>query len=493
MNPPVLDADWGRMSRDQFVQRSFERLRTFVAEQLYPFSTHYRALLDRHGIRPDSLRAPADLERIPFTTKVDLSPTEEDPGKPVAFVLKPTVAAILEAWPLSRRVGLLMQRVAHGSESLQRALGREYRPALLTFTTGRSAAPVPFAYSLYDLEVLRASGERLIEVLGVDPAKGTGVDLFPYAPHLAFWQTVFAGFASAHLLFHTGGGRVMGTDMILATLRRMRPATLMGIPGYVYHVLRACEAGKIDLSKLERIVLGGDAAPAGLRLKLAEVAGRCGAQGVKVLSVYGFTEARLCWSECPAPEPSGFHLYPDMGYVEIVDPKTGKPVPDGQTGEIVYSTTDGRGTCVLRYRTGDVAEGGIRREPCPHCGRTTPRVGPTLRRVSGMQDLQLTKVRGTLVDLGGLCDRLSGHPALEEWQVVLQKRGDDPFELDELVLFAALREGHNRAVAEAQIQTGMEVKFNRVQWESVAEVSKRLGLEDRLKEQRVLDRRVKPS
>ncbi|MBI4229670.1 MAG: AMP-binding protein, partial [Planctomycetes bacterium] len=389
---PSLTAKWASLSREEFERERFNRLRTFLAEQLYPFSQHYRAFLDLHEIRPDSIRTPSDLARIPFTTKREMSPTDDDPARPTRFILKPTAASILEAWPVSKRLGLLMQKVAHGSESLQKSLGQEYRPVLLTFTTGRSAAPIPFAYSLYDLELLRASGERLIEMLGVDPARGTGIDLFPYAPHLAFWQTVFAGFASASLLFHTGGGKMMGTEAIVAAIRKMKPVTMMGIPGYVYHCLRACEAAGADLSALERIVLGGDAAPAGLRAKLAELAGRCGAKASKVQAVYGFTEARLCWAECPSgepgSEPSGYHIYPDLGYVEIVDPQTGKPVKDGETGEIVYSSTDGRGSCVLRYRTGDIAEGGLRWGTCPSCGRTTPRVGPTLRRVSNVQDIR---------------------------------------------------------------------------------------------------------
>ncbi|MBI4231180.1 MAG: hypothetical protein HY608_10130, partial [Planctomycetes bacterium] len=143
------------------------------------------------------------------------------------------------------------------------------------------------------------------------------------------------------------------------------------------------------------------------------------------------------------------------------------------------------------YRTGDIAEGGLRWGKCPSCGRTTPRVGPTLRRVSNVQDIHLTKIRGTLLDLNGLADTLSGHSAIEEWQLVIQKRDDDPFEVDEMILYAAPRKGAHPPHAEAQIQSAFEVKFNRIVWESVEKVSQRLGIEERLKEQRILDRRPK--
>jgi phenylacetate-coenzyme A ligase PaaK-like adenylate-forming protein len=84
----------------------------------------------------------------------------------------------------------------------------------------------------------------------------------------------------------------------------------------------------------------------------------------------------MAWCECLFRwvEPSGYHLYPDLGIVEIVDPETGAPKDDGQSGEIVFTSLDARGSCVLRYRTGDMIEGGLTYEPCPYCRRTMPRL-----------------------------------------------------------------------------------------------------------------------
>ena len=69
-----------------------------------------------------------------------------------------------------------------------------------------------------------------------------------------------------------------------------------------------------------------------------------------------------------------FISIPISGIIEIVDPKTGEPVGEGQPGEIVFTPLDARGTVVLRYRTGDLIEGGLVYEPCPHCGRHLPRL-----------------------------------------------------------------------------------------------------------------------
>src|SRR5207302_5822236 len=103
-----------------------------------------------------------------------------------------------------------------------------------------------------------------------------------------------------------------------------------------------------------------------------------------VLATYGFTEAKMAFAECPFPEnekPSGYHTFPDLGIVEIIDPKTGEPVANGEPGEIVFTPLAARGSVVLRYRTGDCIDGGIVFEKCPHCGRRWPRlVGRITRR-----------------------------------------------------------------------------------------------------------------
>ena len=115
--------------------------------------------------------------------------------------------------------------------------------------------------------------------------------------------------------------------------------------------------------------------------------------------------AKLAWSECRPPEgeaPSGFHIYPDMGFVEVVDPASGERVPEGQPGEIVFTQLDARGSIVLRYRTGDLIEHGISHAPCPHCGRTCPRLLGRISRICDVHHLKLDKLKGTLVDFNQL-------------------------------------------------------------------------------------------
>src|SRR5262249_34682112 len=152
-------------------------------------------------------------------------------------------------------------------------------------------------------------------------------------------------------------------------LTRLQPQVLIGIPGYIYHMLRQASADGAKLVNLKLIALGGERVSAPMRARLGEMCAQMGVPDVKVSSIYGFTEARQCWAECPPPDYQtsyGFHTYPEFDVFEIIDPDTGEPVGPGERGELVYTALDGRGSCVLRYRTGDIAEGGVVYDPCPN-------------------------------------------------------------------------------------------------------------------------------
>src|SRR4030095_2802329 len=118
-----------------------------------------------------------------------------------------------------------------------RALQREYYPVFLTFTTGRSAAPVPFVYTQHDLELLQVAGLRLVDVMGL-PQNTRTVNLFPYAPHLACWQVTMAGIAAGQLILGTGGGKVMGTAGNVGAILRLRANVVIGVPGFIYQMMQ---------------------------------------------------------------------------------------------------------------------------------------------------------------------------------------------------------------------------------------------------------------
>ena len=245
-------------------------------------------------------------------------------------------------------------------------------------------------------------------------------------------------------------------------------------------------------------MLGGEKVPQGLRRKLRECASQLEAQDINVISTYGFTEAKMAWCECLFPvgaEPSGYHLYPDLGIVEVVDPETGALCEDGQPGEIVYTSLDARGSVVLRYRTGDIVEGGLTYEPCPYCGRTMPRLLGRISRRSDIREMQLDKVKGTLVDFNELEHVLDDMPRVGSWQIELRKANDDPMEVDELVLHVCLADGGEESSISKEIKRALferaELHPNRIEFHSDAEMRELQGVGEKLKEQKVVDRRSK--
>ncbi|MBL8725294.1 MAG: AMP-binding protein [Planctomycetes bacterium] len=469
-------------------------LRQFVREQLYPFSPYYRELFDRAGVRPEQIRTVDDLRRLPLSQKRDLLPTEAEPQRFRRFILQPDAAQLRAAWPMRRKLPLLWQRWWQGQAAVQQRLRAEYAPSFMTFTTGRSAEPVPFFYSPHDLGTLQTTGARLVDVMGLQPDYRVA-NVFPYAPHLAFWQVFFAGQATGTMLLSTGGGRVMGSSGDLRALTRLRADALIGVPGYVYHLVRRAAAEGLDLSSLRCVVLGAERVAPGLKQKLAELLERCGARHVRVFGTYGFTEARMAFAECPTADNAytGYHLYPDLAVFEVVDPATGEVLPEGSDGELVFTPLQARASTVFRYRTGDLVRGGLSWQPCPHCGRTVPRISSDLVRESSVKDLQLVKLKGTLVNLEDCAVVLGGMPEIDEWQIELRKKDGDPLEVDELVVRLALRSGQDQERTALRVRDAfksrLEVAPNQVEFLGLESLLGKLGMETEMKERRFVDTR----
>ncbi len=488
-------SSWGALSRaraSELREVQDRALARFVREELYPFSAHYRGVFDAAGVGPRDIRTAADLRRLPLSSKPDLLAAQGDEKRVRDFMLVPTPDLVREHWPFARKLALVL-----GGARAREMLRKSYTPNFLTFTTGRSSDPVVFAYTPHDLDLLGEAGARLLDVLAVPERDARILNLFPFAPHLAFWQVAWGGFRSGRLVLPTGGGKVMGTLGNLKMAERFRPTSMVGTPGFVYHLVREASEKGMDLSQLRQIILGAEKVTPGLKRKMAENLEACGARDVSILGTYGFTEARMAFSECPSgyDDSSGYHLSPDLGVFEVIDPETLEPVGDGETGELVYTPIAGHGTVVFRYRTGDIAVGGMTWEPCRFCGRTVPRIASELKRSSDQRAMSLTKIKGTLVDLPAMGETLSGMPEVEEWQVVLKKQNDDPHELDEFVVRASLRPGSDPAAfetrARAEILQAIEVAPNRIELHSTKEMLDLLGMETEMKEKRFLDLRPK--
>ena len=438
----ILMDNWKKLSflpQKELREGQNNKLRSFITAQLYPFSPYYRKLFDQHKIKPQYIKTVKDLKLIPFTKKEDFLPDDEHPNRFRDFILQPDESSIKKYQPKSKLIYLALLKISKGKEEVRERLSKEYRPIFLTATTGTTYEPVSFLYTRFDINNLHISGYRLLDVFGVQK-DSRGVNLFPYAPHLAFWQTVFAAFAHNVFMLSTGGGKVMGTQGNIEAILKVKPDIVIGVPGYLYHLLRSARQMNKNLSFIKKIILGASAVPSGFKEKLSSMLVEMGAKGVQVIGTYGFTEAKCAWGECPTDigVSSGYHTYPDKEIFEVIDPATGEVQGEGEDGELVYTSIDSRGSCVLRYRTGDLVKGGITYAPCPYCKRTVARISSGIYRASNIKNLQLSKVKGTLVNLNNFGAILEAEKGIEEWQIELRKKDNDPYEVDELLLYLSL-------------------------------------------------------
>ncbi len=489
MSQNLLQKHWQQLTEPVVRRLQAEQLRDFLRTAVLPFSAHYRKLFQEHGLDAESFHTLEDLQRLPFTTKADLLNTAAQPQRFKDFILIPDQKV------LAHRPSTILRALAHGRERVKRDFEAEFRPIFVTFTTGRSAEPTPLFFTQHDLTRLATAGRRLVEICAARP-EDRMLNSLPFAPHLAFWLAHYAGTSGGVLTVSSGGGKVMGTEGNIRHLRKFKPEILIGVPTFVYHLLHQAAEEGVHCENLRCIVLGGEKVSDGLRQKLHDLALELGARDVQVLATYGFTEARLAWSECPFPHDqpsSGYHLYADLGIMEVIDPKTEEVLPPGQPGELVFTPLDARGSVVLRYRTGDYTDGGLTYEPCPYCGRTLPRLLGNISRRSEVKEMNFDKIKGTLVDFNEMERVLDDAPHIGAWQVELRKVNDDPLELDELILHVNKLNGTDeeqlsRELGERCVEH-LEIHPNRILFHDADEIRTLQGVGTLIKEQKLVDHR----
>ncbi|MBI2984132.1 MAG: AMP-binding protein [Candidatus Kerfeldbacteria bacterium] len=481
--------DWQKVSRlpraeQQDLQN--QKVRWFFRHKL-PYSPYYRRLLEKLQLSWSDFKTTDDIQKLPLTSKADIAPTVEDRARPRQFILQPDEHLIKK----HATKGELLQLVGMKIRKLdaKAVLEKEYKPVHIHFTTGRTALPTPFTYSTYDLMLLRETGRRLFNVAGLS-RDNVGLNAFPYSPHLGFWLAYYGFLEAGITALATGGGKIMGTQKIMDSLERLKVNAMAIIPGYCYHLLREAVKQRRDFSNLKYIFFGAERVSPAFREKVKELLRHVGASEVSIQATYASTEFKTAWIQCA--EHTGYHLYPDLEFVELVD-EDGRRVKEDESGEVVYTALDWRGTVVVRYRTGDLAQG-IEYTACPNCGRTVPRILPDIQRRSDMKEFHLTKIKGELVNLNNVFPIMSGIKGLDEWQLVIRKKNNDPHDLDELVVHVSAKEGaafnQVRSEVEKKMRDEMQVGVM-VEEKTTEELIGSLGMETELKEKRILDSRPK--
>ena len=173
------------------------------------------------------------------------------------------------------------------------------------------------------------------------------------------------------------------------------------IPSYALHLSTVFEELKLDPredTKVKIAFLGAEPHTEKMRKKIEEI------YGYKAFNSYGLSEMNGPGVAFECPEQNGMHIWEDSFLVEIIDPKTLQPVPDGEEGELVMTSLQKEGMPLIRYRTKDLTR--IIPELCP-CGRTHRRIERFKGRTDDMLILKgvnifPTQIEKKLMDIPGV-------------------------------------------------------------------------------------------
>jgi phenylacetate-CoA ligase len=197
------------------------------------------------------------------------------------------------------------------------------------------------------------------------------------------------------------------TELQLRTIADLRPSAYVGTPSFLKILVdRAAETG-IDISSIDKALVGAEAFPGALR---AELAGR----GIAALQCYGTADLGLIAYETRAPDGSVCEgMVIDEGViVELVAPGSGDPVAPGEIGEVVVTTLTPEYP-LIRFATGDLSA--LLPGPSP-CGRTNQRLRGWLGRAD-----QSVKVRGLFVHPSQVAEILRRHPAVLRGRLIVER------------------------------------------------------------------------
>ena len=342
------------MSRDELAYLQSKRL-VKVVDRVYHNVEFYRKKMQAMGIEPGDINGIEDLHKLPYTTKDDL---------------RDTYPFGLFAVPQSEIVRI------HASSG----------------TKGKATV---VGYTRKDLEIWSECVARALVQAGV-----TRDDII----QVAYGYGLFTGGLGAH-----GGAEKLGAMVVpMSTGNTKKLTTMMkdfGVtaiactPSYLLHIAEVLEdAGDIPDIKLKAAVCGAEPWTENMRKQIEEKL------HINDFDIYGLSEVMGPGVACDCQYHKGLHVYEDHFLPEIIDQNTLEPLPEGQVGELVFTTLTKEGLPLLRYRTKDLTS--ISYDKC-ECGRTLARIS----RFKGRSDDMLiirgvnvfpSQIETALLDLSGM-------------------------------------------------------------------------------------------
>ncbi len=324
-----------------------------AVEYAYNNSKFYKNMFDKNGLKPSDIQTLDDIRKIPFTVKTDL---------------RDNYPYGLNAVPM---------------EDIAR----------IHASSGTSGKPTVVTYTKNDLEMWSECMARLITMAGV-----TKKDVV----QISFGYGLFTGALGLHQGMEKVGATVIpassgNTERQIMLLKDLGATVLVATPSYALYIAEMIEKMGLDINdfKLRVGLFGSEASSVEMHNELE--------RRLHVLSTdnYGLSEiiGPGVAGECTYKQ--GLHVNEDYFFVEILNPETFEPVPDGEYGELVITALAKEAMPILRYRTKDITR--IIPGTCP-CGRTMRRLDKFQGRTDDMLVIRgvnvfPSQIEGVLMDI----------------------------------------------------------------------------------------------
>ncbi|CDM22986.1 phenylacetate--CoA ligase PaaK [Castellaniella defragrans] len=385
-------------SRDEIAALQLERLRKTL-RHAYDNVPHYRKAFDAKGVHPDDLKRLEDLRNFPFTTKEDLR----------------------QNYPF----GMF-------------AVPRE-RLARLHASSGTTGKPTVVGYTLNDISTWADLVARSIRAAGGRPGDTC---------HVAYGYGLFTGGLGAHYGAERAGCTVIPmsggqTEKQVQLIMDLKPDIIMVTPSYSLVIAEEFDRLGIapeDIS-LRVGIFGAEPWGEGMRHEIERKL------GLDAVDIYGLSEvmgpgvAQECIETKDGPVIWEDHFYP-----EIIDPDTGEVVPDGEEGELVFTSLTKEALPIVRYRTRDLTR------LLPPTARSFRRMG----RITGRSDDMLI-IRGVNVFPTQIEEQILRDPLLNgNYQIIVSRENL----LDNVEIRCELQHEQDHASAEAMARSAKQLQHH---------------------------------
>ena len=294
---------------------------------------YYREKMDKAGVKPEDIQTLEDIRKLPFITKEDIAA-----NYPTGLFAKP------------------MEEIVR-----------------IHASSGTTGKPKIAGYTRNDLALWGECVARAMASAGQDSRSVIQV---------AYGYGLFTGGLGAHIGAETIGATVLpmssgNTKKQIMFMQDMKSTALACTPSYALTIAEGVAKAGIDPAdlSLQSGIFGAEPWTEGMRKDIEK------GLGIRAYDIYGLTEIVGPGVSISCDEHNGMHIQEDYFYPEIIDPETLEPLPDGEIGELVFTTLGKEGFPMIRYRTRDLCY--LMRDKCG-CGRTTVRMSKILGRTDDM-------------------------------------------------------------------------------------------------------------